>query len=209
MVQKGLWVRCSRDSSSHADSCSPGLALPLTYQLSFLVLTWRVLGTHLHHWILQSPHCWSLHRGTNPLRISGWSPRSRKLLKAKLIQGTWSVLECGRAAGCSWSCMEGDDAHTQKAALPILPTLPCPTTPTLDLPLTLYSIPPLSFILVLLRHFPLGPFSLLMPLSRNGISWYITLSLCVSFPSTLLNILALYFFPPLLSFSYFPLLLWK
>ena len=156
MVQKGLRVRCSRDSSSHADSCSPGLALPLTYQLSFLVLTWRVLGTHLHHWILQSPHCWSLHRGTNPLRISGWSPRSRKLLKAKLIQGTWSVLECGRAAGCSWSCMEGDDAHTQRAALPILPTLPCPTTPTLDLPLTLYSIPPLSFILILLLHFPPG-----------------------------------------------------
>ena len=54
---------------------------------------------------------------------------------------------------------------TQRAALPILPTLPCPRskgslllplTPTLDLPLTHYSILPLSFILVLPLHFPPG-----------------------------------------------------
>ena len=70
--------------------------------------------------------------------------------------------------------MKGDDAHTQRVALPILPTLPSPTlllplTPTLDLPLTLYSILPLSFILILL-HFPLGSFSLLMPLIPGTVS---------------------------------------
>lgn len=78
--------------------------------------------------------------------------------------------------------MEGDDAHTQRAALPILPTLPSPIlllplTPTLDLPLTLYSILPLSFILILPLHFPLGPFPLLMPLFPGTVS--LDTSLCL------------------------------
>ena len=55
--------------------------------------------------------------------------------------------------------MKGDDAHTQRAAPPILPARPSPTlllplTPTLAL--TLYSILPLSFILILPLHFPPG-----------------------------------------------------
>ena len=78
--------------------------------------------------------------------------------------------------------MKDDDAHTQRAAPPILPALPSPTlllplTPTLDLPLTLYSILPLSFILILLLHFPLGPFSLLMPLIPGTVS--LDTSLCL------------------------------
>ena len=76
--------------------------------------------------------------------------------------------------------MKGDDAHTQRAAPPILPALPSPTlllplTPTLAL--TLYSILPLSFILILLLHFPLGPFSLLMPLIPGTVS--LDTSLCL------------------------------
>ena len=56
---------------------------------------------------------------------------------------------------------------TQRATLPILPTLPCPRskgslllplTPTLDLPLTLYSILPLSFISFYFFTFFLAPF---------------------------------------------------
>ena len=92
--------------------------------------------------------------------------------------------------------MKDDDAHTQRAAPPILPALPSPTlllplTPTLAL--TLYSILPLSFILILPLHFPPGfaHFPYLHLSFWELLSLYASLCHFFSFPSPLMNILAL------------------
>ena len=46
----------------NSGSCSPSLELPPPYQVSFSLLRWKLWEALLCFCVLQSPHCWSLHR---------------------------------------------------------------------------------------------------------------------------------------------------
>lgn len=206
--------------------CSPSLSLPPPYQAE---LRRRGLPrAPFHHWILRSPpHCWSLHRGAKPLRVSGWgggthrqetpSLEHKEDLEAKLTQvtlvcvGLWvtcRLLQVLHIPHKRWrnSCAEGGLAPPTPLLTPLRSAAyPHPHSASERHPHCFLPPPPFCLFLSFSFYFTLllaGPVS--SSVRPSFCRWYLFVSLFVfTCFSIFSRILALWFFPPLF-FIFYP-----